>query len=317
MHILITGATGFIGAQYIRHYRHHQFTVLSRDPVKAKQRLCSDSEGATNLRVINHLADLPTLDGIDAVINLAGEAIADKRWTTKQKAEICASRWQLTQQLVDLIKNSKVPPKVFLSGSAIGYYGDAGAEQQSENTMPATITTRAAKPKSSDFAQTLCQRWETIALGAQDHCRVVLLRTGIVLDAEAGALAKMLTPFKLGLGGRIASGNQVMSWIHERDAVNAIEFLLHIPTASGPFNLTAPEPVTNKVFTQSLAHTLGRNAFIPVPGTLLKLLMGESAALLLGSQNIYPEKLLNNGFTFEFSSLTQALDALIKSKQAH
>ncbi|MDN3640955.1 TIGR01777 family oxidoreductase [Simiduia curdlanivorans] len=309
MHILITGATGFIGTQYILRHSHHRFTLLSRQPKKAQQTLAAYPKGTSKIRVIQNLAELPTLDGIDAILNLAGEAIADRRWTVKQKAEICNSRWQLTQQLVDLIKQSKLPPKVFLSGSAIGYYGDAGSEQMTENTKPAMVT--AASP---DFAQTLCQRWEDIALSAQDHCRVVLLRTGIVLGKEAGALAKMLTPFKLGLGGKIASGKQMMSWIHQRDAVNAIEFLLHQTTASGPFNITAPKPVTNEVFTQSLARALGKKALIPVPGALLKLLMGESASLLLASQQVYPEKLLQSGFRFEFTDLAPALKALISDK---
>lgn len=295
MNILITGATGFIGAQYIKRFSHHHFTALCRNTEAGARMLPS------YVTCISDLSTLQNLDSFDAIINLAGEPIADKRWTTKQKNVISQSRWHITQQLVDLIKRSDKPPAVFISGSAIGYYGDGGAHKLTEDSIPT----------QADFANSLCKRWEDIAMEAKSDCRVIILRTGIVLGTQGGALAKMLLPFKLGFGGRIGNGNQMMSWIHQSDAINAIEFLLNQPNARGPFNITAPKPVSNNCFTQILAKALHRKAMLPLPANVLTWLMGESASLLLGSQNVYPAKLLQGEFKFEYEDLTSALDDLL------
>lgn len=302
MHILFTGASGFIGQHFIRFFTQYKYTVLTRSPSRVANRL------PDNVKFISSLTELDNLNEFDAVINLAGEPIIDKRWTKKQKAQICQSRWQTTQTLVDLFAASSKPPSVLVNGSAIGFYGEGGARQLTEQDQAL----------SDDFAHQICDKWETIARQAQAHTRVVLLRTGIVLG-DGGALSKMLLPFKLGLGGKIGDGQQYMSWIHIKDMIRAIDFLLigaaqDSVKASGPYNLTAPRAVSNAVFSNVLAEALGTKARLPLPELLLKLLMGESAALLLGSQNIYPEALLNRGFEFAFADLEPALLDLLNTE---
>lgn len=296
MNILITGGTGLIGCHFMNAVGGHQYTVLTRSPEQAKKNL------PVSVRLISSLTELTTLDIFDAVINLAGEPIIDKRWTKKQKALISNSRWDITRQLVDLFRASSEPPAVFLSGSAIGVYGDQGDVMVDE--------TFSSLP--DDFAAQLCARWETIAQEAASYTRVVCLRTGIVLDAQAGALAKMLLPFKLGLGGPVAKGEQFMSWIHIDDMVRAIEFLLVQSQAYGVYNLVAPEPVRNRDFTQALAAQLKRWAILPAPKKLLQALLGESSALLLDSQRVVPKRLLEEHFIFNFAEINSALNDLLK-----
>jgi uncharacterized protein (TIGR01777 family) len=238
------------------------------------------------------------------VINLAGAAIIDKRWSDERKQEICNSRWQLTEQLVTLFARSTKPPAVFLSGSAIGVYGHHGNDALTEDS---TV-------QETDFPTKLCLRWEDIARRAELYTRVVLLRTGIVLAPKGGALAKMLLPFKLCLGGRIGSGEQYMSWIHYQDHIHAMRYLLSESSLSGPVNLVAPNPQTNSQFTQALAKALGRIAIFPVPKQVMQLLLGESACLLLDSQKVLPKKLLNSGFKFEYPHLAAALNNAVRSK---
>ncbi|UZE96807.1 TIGR01777 family oxidoreductase [Alkalimarinus alittae] len=298
MRILITGGTGFIGHRFIQAYPDHEYTVLTRSPEKAKAKLPS------RVVLIDCLSKLDNLDLFDSVINLAGEPIIDKRWTDQQKKAICDSRWDVTQQLVDLFRVSKKPPSVFISGSAIGIYGDQGDLVVTERDTSAPL----------DFAATLCQRWESIAKQAEPYTRVVNIRTGIVLDPKAGALAKMLTPFKLCLGGRLGHGRQYMSWIHIQDMVAAIAFLINSKDSAGAFNMVAPTPVTNQQFTDELATALNRIAFIPVPSAMLKLLLGESSVLLLASQRVEPVSLLDASFEYRFPDLTSALTDLLKHK---
>jgi hypothetical protein len=255
------------------------------------------------VKFIASLDHLQTLDGFDAVINLAGEPIIDKRWSPQQKHIICQSRWSLTQQLVDLFALSQTPPSVFLNGSAIGVYGDGGDEVLTESSAVAV----------TDFPTKLCLGWEEVALQAKPYTRVVLLRTGIVLAARGGALGKMLLPFKCCLGGRIGDGKQFMSWIHYQDHINAMHFSLLDTSVLGAVNLVAPEAQTNSAFTQTLAKTLNRVAVFPLPKKILQLLLGESSCLLLDSQRIAPQKLLQSGFEFKFPSLKSALDNLLKS----
>lgn len=296
MNILITGGTGLIGCHFMNTVGEHQYTVLTRSPEQAKKNL------PVSVRLISSLTELTTLDIFDAVINLAGEPIIDKRWTKKQKAVISNSRWDITRQLVDLFRASSEPPAVFLSGSAIGVYGDQGDVMVDE--------TFSSLP--DDFAAQLCARWEALAQEAASYTRVVCLRTGIVLDAQAGALAKMLLPFKLGLGGPVAKGEQFMSWIHIDDMVRAIDFLLVQSQAYGAYNLVAPEPVRNRDFTQALAAQLKRWAILPAPKKLLQALLGESSALLLDSQRVVPKRLLEEDFIFSFAEINSALNDLLK-----
>jgi uncharacterized protein (TIGR01777 family) len=300
MNILMTGGTGLIGQAFIRQFDDHQFTVLSRSkPNKAN----ASSALPATVNLIDSLDRLHNLDDFDAVINLAGEPIIDKRWSPKQKHIICQSRWLLTQQLVDLFANSQTPPSVFLNGSAIGAYGDRGDQ----------IVTEASPVEVTDFPTKLCLKWEEIAMGAAPYTRVVLLRTGIVLAAHGGALGKMLLPFKCCLGGRIGDGRQFMSWIHYQDHLNAMQFALLESSISGAVNLVAPEAQRNSVFTQALAKSLNRVAVVPLPKKILQLLLGESSCLLLDSQRIAPQKLLQNGFEFKFQSVKLAFDNLLKS----
>ena len=296
MHILITGATGLIGSHLTRNLlsHFHQITVLSRSPERAKA-LFGDS-----VKYIGNLDSLSSLNDFDAVINLAGEPIADKRWTEVQKKRLCNSRWQITAQLSNLILRSKQPPEVFISGSAVGYYGDQGQSIVTEEEAP-----------HPEFTHTLCQRWEDEALKAKSaHTRVCLLRTGIVLAAEGGALAKMLPIFKTGLGGPLGSGQQYMPWIHIHDMVEGIRFLLTTPGLSGPFNMVSPYPVHNELFTDLLASALDRPHFFRTPAWVIKLLMGESSVLVLGGQHALPKRLEDAGYMFKFSMLEKALENL-------
>ncbi|MEC9261343.1 MAG: TIGR01777 family oxidoreductase [Pseudomonadota bacterium] len=294
MQIFITGGTGLIGQRLIaRLATEHDITVLSRSESKARAAL------PAAVSVLENLDSIANFNDYDVIINLAGEPIADKRWTSQQKHQICQSRWQLTTALVTRINASATPPHTFISGSAIGYYGRQGDKPVTEyNTEP-----------HHEFTHEVCQRWEQIAETVKQHCRVCLLRTGVVLAAEGGALEKMRLPFKLGLGGPIGSGEQYMSWIHLDDMVEGICFLMNHSQCSGPFNLTAPQPVTNKAFVSAFANALNRPAFIPMPGFALKVLMGEAADMLLTGQRVIPQKLLAAGFEYKFDSIEKAFAA--------
>ncbi|HAU93066.1 MAG TPA: TIGR01777 family protein [Alteromonas sp.] len=294
MQIFITGGTGLIGKHLItRLAPEHDITVLSRSESKARAAL------PAAVTVIENLDSIANFDDYDVIINLAGEPIADKRWTSQQKHQICQSRWQITTALVTKINASATPPHTFISGSAIGYYGRQGDKPVTENnTEP-----------HQEFTHEVCQRWEQIAETVKQNCRVCLLRTGVVLAAEGGALEKMRLPFKLGLGGPIGSGEQYMSWIHLDDMVEGICFLMDHFQCSGPFNLTAPQPVTNKAFVSAFANALNRPAFMPMPGFALKVIMGEAADMLLTGQRVIPQKLLDAGFEFKFDSVEQAFAA--------
>lgn len=296
MKILITGGTGLIGRAFINRMGQHQFTVLARSVERARNLL------PESVTIIRKLTELNNLDGFDAVINLAGEPIIDRRWTKKQKAIICQSRWHITQQLVDLFACSAKPPEVFISGSAIGFYG-----HQIDD-----VITESSPSTGVGFPVEVCQQWENIAKQAEPFTRVVILRTGIVLAAHGGALKKMLLPFRCCLGGRIANGRHYMSWIHYCDMIKAIDYLLTETSMNGPVNLVAPEPVRNHEFTRVLAKVLRRIAIIPVPEVILKLLLGESSCLLTDSQKVYPHKLSNSQFTFRFPSLKLALANLLQ-----
>ena len=297
MKILITGGTGLIGKALVCELAlsNNDITVLSRSPQKVYSHFCNE------ITCWTQLSDKQNLNEFDAVINLAGEPIADNRWTPAQKQKLINSRCDLTQKLVELIKASDSPPSVFISGSAVGFYGDQGDLQVTEQT-----------PANPEFTHELCAKWESIALEAQTPLtRVCLLRTGIVLSTLGGALPKMSKPFKLGLGGKLGRGKQYMPWIHIDDMVSAIIFLLKTQDAKGAFNLTAPNPVQNKEFTRLLGKAFNRPALMTVPESVLRLVMGESATLVLGGQQAIPEKLLNAGFEFRYPQLEEALKDII------
>ena len=296
MHIFFTGATGLIGRHlcpFLLH--HHDITVLSRNPTKAKVLL------GHRVNAISSLDDVD-FNTVDIVINLAGEPIVNKRWSDKQKAKIRDSRIIITQAISDAISQCHTPPHTFISGSAIGYYGRQCKTQVDENnTEP-----------HDEFSHQLCKDWELAALKAEsDDTRVCLLRTGIVLAKKGGALGKMLPAFKLCLGGPIGNGEQGMSWIHIDDMVQLILFLIRNQDISGAVNATAPHPVSNKQFSQSLGKALSRPAFMPMPAAVLNVLMGEMADLLTTGQFVVPKKALENNYRFHFSEIDAALKSLV------
>ena len=294
MRLLVTGGTGFIGRHFIDRFPEYDYLVLTRSPAKAN-RLLPD-----NVETITSLDQLENLDGFDAVINLCGESIGDRRWTLRQKERICQSRWQPTHKLAELLQRSENPPAAFLSGSAIGYYGDTGHMSMNEDFVP----------QVGDFAQQVCAQWEHLAERTVNLTRLVLLRTAVVLAGDGGALPKMALPFRLGMGGRMGSGNQYMSWIHIDDMVQAMNTLLCNDMARGPFNLCAPGAVTNRGFSEQLAQQLNTRPHFPVPAWSLRFLLGEAAGLVLNSQRIYPRNLLNIGFQFQFPDIESALTAV-------
>ncbi len=292
MKILMTGGTGLIGRFLIPRLQElgHAVTVVTRNPAKAQHAL---GPGVTVLKGLDAMSNL---NDFSAVINLAGEPIADKRWTEQQKQRLCESRWSITQKLVELIRTSDTPPQVLISGSAVGYYGDLGEVVVSEDDPP-----------HNEFTHKLCARWEQIACGAQsDRTRVCLLRTGVVFAPKGGILGKMLPLFRLGLGGPVGNGRQYMAWIHIDDMANGIIWLLN-NDLRGPFNMVSPYPVRNEQFAHALGHVLKRPAILRAPATAVRLMMGESAVLVLGGQRALPKRLEASGFAFRWFDLEEAL----------
>ncbi|HSC85084.1 MAG TPA: TIGR01777 family oxidoreductase [Pseudomonas sp.] len=298
MHILLTGGTGLIGRPLCRHWlsQGHELTVWSRTPERVTA-LCGSA-----VRGIGRLEDYG--DGpLDAVVNLAGAPIADRPWTHKRKALLWASRVGLTEQLLAWLTTRPQRPRVLLSGSAVGWYGDAGEHELREGSPPVV----------EDFPAQLCGAWEETAWRAEElGIRVVLLRTGLVLASEGGFLSRLRLPFKLGLGGLIGDGRQWMSWIHLQDEIALIDFLLQQDEARGPYNACAPQPVRNKAFATALGRALHRPALLPLPGLLLKAGLGELAGLLLGGQKVLPSRAEQAGFVFRFPAIESALTDIFK-----
>ena len=296
MRILVTGGTGLIGSYMVPMLQDHaQIVAYTRNVARAELVL------TYHIQFVSDLSIYDNLDQFDAVINLAGEPIVNKRWSKAQKEILTHSRWDLTRKLVDLIKAGSQPPAVFISGSAIGYYGRQGDQIIDESFSSPHI----------EFSHELCKKWEEIALKAQsDLTRVCILRTGIVLSKKDGALGKMLPPFKMGLGGPIGSGEHYMSWIHLDDMLRGIMHLLTTESCQGIYNFTAPNPVTNKEFSQQLAKSINRPCFMTTPVWALRMMMGEMADLLVYGQRVVPNRLLDAGFTFNYPTLEDALQQL-------
>ena len=296
MRILITGGSGFVGRPLCRrlHDAGHELLVVSRSPSRAQALLPDGTEVRDSVLAFVDRAP-------EAIINLAGEPIADKRWSAAQKRRLIDSRLTVTRDLVTLCERLDTPPRVMISGSAMGYYGDQGDRDVTEQTPP-----------QEEFAHRLCAEWESAALAAEPlGVRVVLLRTGLVLDAGGGTLAKLLLPFRLGLGGRLGSGRQYMPWIHREDWVSIALFLLERDDLAGPFNASAPHPVTNADFTRALAHHLHRPAVMAVPAGVLRLALGEMSRLLLTGARMRPARLEAAGFGFQYPTLDSALKAIL------
>lgn len=297
MNILISGASGLIGsalAPALSTAGHHVLSLVRHRPTNPDERRWDPAAESLEPEV---------LDGVDAVIHLAAESIA-RRWTRARKARILQSRSAGTRLLAEAVARSSQPPSVFLCASAIGYYGDRPGETLDETSAPGT-----------DFLAEVCQQWEVACEPARvPDVRVANLRFGIVLSSRGGALGQMLRPFRLGLGGRLGSGCQIMSWIALDDVVAAVQHLLGCEELSGPVNLVSPNPVSNREFTRTLGRVLHRPAVLPAPGVALRLALGKMAKpLLLTDQRVVPAKLQQATFHFEHPDLEPSLrDILLK-----
>ena len=296
MNILLTGGTGLIGKALVEQLclRNEQVTILTRSSTPhtiSKQK---------NIKFITALSELDLQEQFDAIINLAGEPIFHKVWSKNQKSILRESRLSLTTQLVEFINQYQQYP-IFISGSATGIYGDQGEQKITE-------TSKTAKT----FTAQLCQDWENIA--QQANARVCLIRTGMVFSTKGGALAKMLPLYKWGLGGKLGNGEQYFPWIALEDMVNGILFLLDHSKCQGSFNFTSPNPIKQHKFNRTLARILKRPAFTTIPKWILHFILGERANLLLESQNVVPEKLLNAGFQFQYSDCENYLKDILKNK---
>lgn len=297
MRILITGGTGLIGRRLCSSLLEHGhvLTVFSRHPETVKS-LCGNAVNA-----MQSLDEYHVDTEFDAVINLAGEPIVDKRWTSARRRVLRDSRIALTERLMQKISAANFKPEVFLSGSAVGIYGSGGDQWFSEE---------AAVGK--DFGAHLCADWEAAAARATEMgIRLCILRTGLVLDAAGGILKKMRLPFSLALGAQIGDGKQWMSWIHVQDYVAIVRYLLDDKNAAGSYNMVAPHPVTNREFTRTLAAALHRPALFVAPAFLLKLAMGEMAELLTGGQRVQPMHVAELGYEFQYPYLAEALHDLL------
>ena len=293
MHILVSGGTGFIGEALLPALIQggNRVTVLSR------QRIADTAL----VRYIRSLDELPANIAVDAIINLAGASLAHRRWTESYKREIVNSRLQITGAIVDWIEQREQRPRLLLSASAIGYYGWHDDEVLGEDA--------ACTP---GFAHHLCQEWEEQAMRAdQLGVRTCVMRLGVVLDSSGGAYKQMAMPFKIGVGNWIGDGHQWLSWIHREDAVRAVLFLLQREELAGPFNLTAPEPVTGRGFCDAMRAQHKTLLSVPVPAPLMRLMLGEMAdELLIHGQRVVPAALLDAGFSFRYPRLAAALRAI-------
>jgi uncharacterized protein (TIGR01777 family) len=296
MKVLVTGATGVVGREVVRGLlkKGHQVHVLTRHTTKANLLLGGQVQYFLYPSVDEKIP-AEAMQGVAAVINLMGEGIADKRWSDEQKQKLIHSRVQGTKQLVEAMKLANV--KVLASASAVGIYGSRSSEELNEKSA-----------LGNDFLATLCQKWEKEALHAESFgARVAVIRIGIVLSREGGALSKMLPIFKLGGGGPLGSGHQWMSWVHVHDLANMFIEAVENKSLSGAYNGTAPYPVINKEFTKVLGKVLRRPAFAPAPGFMIKLVFGEMSQILLEGQKVLPQRFKDAHFHFKFSTLEMAL----------
>lgn len=296
MNILLTGGTGLIGRALCRDLTAagHALFVWSRRPQQVPG-LCG-----SGVRGVAELAELDNQQ-LDAVINLAGAPIADARWSKPRKAELWKSRVTLTEQLVDWLGKREQRPYVLISGSAVGWYGDRGEQPVDESSAA-----------NNEYTHVLCDAWEAAARRAGSYgIRVCVLRTGLVLAPGGGVLQRLLPVFRLGLGGPIGNGQQYMSWIHLDDMLGIIHLLLDSPECRGPFNATAPTPVTSREFAKALGKALRRPALLPVPAPVLKLALGEMSRLLLTGQRVLPMRAEQAGYQFRHTQLDGALASVL------
>jgi len=304
MRVAVTGATGFIGSRLVEKLEASGigWMALSRNVAKARERL----PGAVDIAHWDPPRQPPDrgkLEGLDAVVHLAGQPVA-QRWTQAAKAAIADSRVLSTRMLAEALSALEQPPATLVSGSAIGVYGPRDDSALDEEASP-----------GSDFLADLCQRWEAEARpAARRGIRVVHPRVGIVLGRGGGALSMMLTPFRLGVGGPIGNGRQWMSWVHIDDVVGLILHAIRTSTIEGPLNVTSPRPVRNREFSKELGRALHRPAFLPTPVLGLKLLYGEFADILATGQRVIPAKALDSGYRFQHPELGAALEDVLRSE---
>ena len=310
MRLLLLGCTGFVGKELVPALlkEGHELCIISRKninnlkiniPLDKFKFLKIDLSKKQNWSNENLLINLKDSDGI---INLIGEPIADKKWTDIQKEEIEKSRINSTKFLMETLKKSRINPKVIVNGSAIGFYGTSLTQEFNENSQ-----------SGNDFLANLCNKWEEVANEKPFFSRLVIFRIGIVLEAEGGALGKMLPVFKIGLGGPIGDGNQWMSWIHRSDLCGLIIKALVDKQFSGVYNAVAPEPVLRKYFSKTIGRCLKRPDLLPVPGTILKLLLGDGAKLVLEGQKVISIKLQEKIYKFKYPLLEKAIYASTKN----
>ncbi|MCG8393735.1 MAG: TIGR01777 family oxidoreductase [Pseudomonadales bacterium] len=299
MKILVTGGSGFIGQHLCRRLaaHGHELIVLSRRPRKAARLLPEEA------RVIGSLDDIASDELVDGIVNLAGENLFAGRWTERRKKVLFDSRIGVTNAVVALVSRLERKPAVLASGSAVGFYGDAGDAELTEDS--------AARKR--DFGYLLCDAWEQAARPvSRQGVRLCLIRTGIVLGRDGGMLGKLLPVYRMGLGAMLGDGSQWLSWIHIDDMVAILVRALETPGIDGVFNATAPAPVTQREFHHTLAKTVKRPAMLRVPPVALKLGLGEQSTMLLGGQCVYPRRLEQQGFLFRYPDLTSALAHLIR-----
>lgn len=303
MRIAITGGSGFIGRRLVARLLEQgdQVLVLTRRLEQAR-RILGESP---NLKLLPYDPHQPqawaaALEGYEGIVNLAGEPLASSRWTETKKKEIRRSRVETTQALVQALASLNQKPQVMISSSAVGYYG----------SHPEGDPLTETDPPAQDFLAEVCQAWEAAARPVEElGIRLAILRTGIVLGPDGGALGQMLAPFQFFIGGTIGSGKQWLSWIHREDWVSLVCFLLE--QGSGVFNATAPNPVQMEEFCRTLGQVLGRPSWLPVPELALELLLGEAAQVVLTGQKVIPQAALQMGFTFQYPQLKEALRQIL------
>jgi uncharacterized protein len=299
MKITVLGGTGFIGKILMKNLvqEGHKVVLLSRNPLNISK---ADIEAAK--WDADHIdAWIKYIDGADAIINLSGEPIGSKRWTQKQKDKIIDSRLKTTRAIVSAISKSKSKPKLLINASAVGYYGNVESGEVTE-----------LSDSGAGFLSDVCKKWETGAKEAEKYgVRVVLVRLGIVLEKDGGALKKMLLPFKLFIGGPLGSGKQWLPWVHRDDLVGSMLFILKNQNISGVVNITSPNPVRMKEFSRELGKILKRPSMFPVPAFVLKILLGEMSEMILTGQKAIPQKLIEAGYKFKFPELKSALKEIL------
>ncbi len=302
MKILIAGGTGMIGSVLSHSLlaKGHQVAIISRNPASVSQDYQPISWDESSLA--------QGLENTDAVINLAGASLAGEnplqmRWTPKRKEAIISSRLTVGRRLVNAISKLNRPPQVFLQASAIGYYGNQSYAPADENS-----------PLGNDFLADVCRDWEASTAELQDMgVRRLVIRIGLVLSQKGGLLPLLALPFRFFIGGKIGSGSQYLSWIHIKDIVDSIGFLVNDPKQQGVYNLTAPQPTTNQEFAKLLGKTLHRPVWLPVPSVILKLALGEAATLALDGRPVYPSRLLKSGYQYSFPDLEDSLSDLLST----